>query len=64
MITIYNFNGQKIKTLVNKKLSAGTHQIVWDGTDYSGNAVSSGIYFYKMVCGDKYIGLKKMILIK
>ena len=63
-ITIYNFTGQKIKTLVNKKLSAGTHQIVWDGTDYSGNAVSSGIYFYKMVCGDKYIGLKKMILMK
>ncbi|MCK4701574.1 MAG: hypothetical protein KAT38_14615, partial [Bacteroidales bacterium] len=31
-ITIYSFNGQKIKTLVDKKLSAGTHQIVWDGT--------------------------------
>ena len=63
-ITIYNFNGQKIKTLVDKRLSAGTHQIVWDGTDYSGNAVSSGIYFYKMECGNKYIGLKKMILMK
>ena len=63
-ITIYNFNGQKIKTLVDKKLSAGTHQIVWDGTDYSGNAVSSGIYFYKMGCGDKYTGFKKMILMK
>ena len=63
-ITIYNFNGQKIKTLVDKKLSAGTHQIVWDGTDYSGNAVSGGIYFYKIECGDKYTGFKKMILMK
>ena len=64
MITVYNFNGQKIRTLVNKKLSAGTHQIVWDGTNDSGNPVSSGIYFYKMVCGDKYTGFKKMILMK
>ena len=64
LITIYNLNGQKIKTLVDKKLNAGTHQIVWDGTDDSGNAVSSGIYFYKMECGDKFIGFKKMILMK
>ena len=64
MITVYNFTGQKIKTLVDKKLGQGTHQIVWDGTDYSGNQVLSGIYFYKMECGDKYIFLKKMILMK
>ena len=63
-ISIYNFNGQKIKTLVDKKLNTGTHQIVWNGTDYSGNAVSGGIYFYKIECGDKYTGLKKMILMK
>lgn len=64
MITIYNFNGQKIKTLVDKKLQVGSHQVVWDGTDYSGNAVSSGIYFYKLECGDKYTGFKKMIMMR
>lgn len=64
LITIYNFNGQIIKTLINKKLETGPHQIVWDGTDDSGNSVSSGIYFYKMKHGDKYTGFKKMILMK
>ena len=63
-ITIYNFNGQKIKTLVDKKLKTGLHLIVWDGTDDSGNPVSGGIYFYKMKHGDKYTGFKKMILMK
>ncbi len=64
VVTIYNFNGQKIKTLIDKKLEIGSYEVVWDGTDNSGNSVSSGIYFYKMECGDKYTGFKKMILMK
>lgn len=63
-ITIHNFNGQKIKTLVDKRLQVGYHQVVWDGTNDFSNPVSGGIYFYKMECGDKYTGLKKMILMK
>jgi hypothetical protein len=63
-ITIYNFNGQKVKTFVEKKINSGMHQAVWDGTDDSGNPIPAGVYFYKMDCGDKYTGFKKMILIK
>ena len=64
MITIYNFNGQRIKTLVNKKLNADMHQAVWDGTNNSVNPVPAGVYFYKMECVDKYTDFKKMILMK
>ena len=62
-ITIYNFNGQKIKTLVNKKLNEGTHQVVWDGTDDSGNPLSSGIYLYKMQ-NNNINETKRMILLR
>jgi len=63
-ISIYSFNGQKIKTLVDMRLEVGLHQKVWDGTDTFGNLVSNGIYFYKLKQGDSYIGFKKMILMK
>ena len=63
-ISIYNFNGQNIKTLVYKKLKAGSNQVVWDGTDDSDRPISGGIYFYKMKYGDKYIGIKKIIYMK
>ena len=61
-ITIYNLNGQKIKTLVNKKLNAGMHQAVWDGTTDTGKPVGSGIYFYQLNFNNKPILTKKMIL--
>jgi len=60
---IYNIAGQRVKTLVNDQMSAGTHTINWDGTNENGNVVSSGIYFYKVVAGD-IVTTKKMILMK
>ncbi len=62
-IVIYNIKGQKVKSLVNEKLDAGAHQVVWDGTNDSGKPVTSGIYFYKMKSGN-YTSTKKMILVK
>ncbi len=62
-LTIYNLKGQKVKTLINKKLPTGNHQVVWNGKDENCKPVSSGIYFYKMKAGE-YTFTKKMILIQ
>ena len=62
-IMIYNIKGQQIKSLLNDQLEAGNHSIIWNGTDDSNNAVSSGVYFYKMKSG-RFISVKKMILMK
>jgi flagellar hook assembly protein FlgD len=62
-ITIFNILGQKIKTLVEKSLPAGNYGIIWDGTDYRGQSVSSGIYLYHMRAGE-FNQTRKMLLIK
>ncbi len=62
-LVIYNIRGQKVKTLVNKKLDAGNHSVVWNGKDDNNNRVSSGIYLYKLSTG-KATQFKKMILLK
>ncbi|MCK4312663.1 MAG: T9SS type A sorting domain-containing protein [Candidatus Cloacimonetes bacterium] len=62
-LSVYNIKGKKVKTLVNEKLDAGTHQVVWNGKDENGKSVTSGIYFYKMNSG-KFTSIKKMILLK
>lgn len=62
-LEVFNINGQKVKTLVNDIMSAGTHAIEWDATSESGNKVASGVYLYKLSAGD-FTETKKMTLMK
>ncbi len=62
-LVIYNVMGQKVKTIVDDCLAAGIHTITWDGTNESGQNVSSGIYFYRIVNQENVV-TKKMTLMK
>ena len=56
----------EISTLVNENKPAGSYTVKWNGTDYSGNNVASGVYFYKLSVtgGGDYSDIKKMTLIR
>jgi flagellar hook assembly protein FlgD len=62
-LVIYNVAGQKVRTLVDGLLPAGSHTITWDSTNDRGEAISGGIYFYRVVAGDNVV-TKKMLLLK
>ncbi|MFC1898291.1 FG-GAP-like repeat-containing protein [Candidatus Cloacimonadota bacterium] len=62
-LSVYNIKGQNIKTIVNNEFTKGSHSIIWNGNDDSGNSVSSGIYFYKLKSGN-FEKTKKMLLLK
>jgi hypothetical protein len=62
-LEVYNLLGQKVKTLVDQMLKAGTKEAVWDGKNQAGVEVSSGIYFYKIQTKD-LTDIKKMVLVK
>lgn len=47
-LTIYNFLGQRVKTLVDEFQPSGSHKALWDGTDDWGQGVSSGVYIYQL----------------
>lgn len=47
-ISIYNIVGEEIKKLLIETRLSGEYEITWDGTDYSGSKVPSGIYFITM----------------
>ncbi len=62
-IIIYNNLGKIVKVLINSNLNAGRHTVQWDSKDRFGEAVSAGVYLYKIEAGD-YQATKKMILLK
>ena len=62
-IAIYNVLGEKVRTLTDQNFKAGTHRITWNGTNESGNVVSSGVYIYKIETPE-YTASRKMILMK
>jgi hypothetical protein len=62
-IQIINIVGQHVNTLVETTQSAGHYNISWNGIDKSGEAVASGIYFYKIDAG-RFTDSRKMILLK
>ena len=63
-LSIYNTKGQKVKSLVNKTIPAGDHNILWNGTDDNNKPISSGIYFYKLNVNGKTEAVKKCLLLK
>ena len=62
-LEIYNVAGQKVTTLVDRQQAAGLRSVDWDGTSQSGEAVSSGIYIYRIETGD-FSEARKMVLIR
>ena len=62
-IEIFNSLGRKVKTLFNSECDAGTHNIIWDGTNSQNKKVATGIYFTKMRT-TQYEKNIKMLLIK
>jgi PKD repeat protein len=48
---IYNLRGERVRTLINETLSAGEHQVQWNGTDDNGRPVASGVYLFALRSG-------------
>ena len=50
-------------TLTERNYVVGRYEIGWDGRDENGQAVSTGVYFYRLTAGDA-VQTKKMLLLR
>ncbi len=64
-LAIYNTAGQLVRILAEGNHNAGTHEIVWNGTDETGRTVMSGVYLYRLRVPDTSFEVtKKMVYLK
>lgn len=62
-LTIYSILGEEVATIHSGKLAAGTYTMSWNGKNNFGNAVPSGMYFYKVKSDNRTL-TGKMLLLK
>jgi beta-glucosidase len=58
ILTVYNMLGQKVEELVNQTQRSGHYSV-----QFNGSKLPSGIYYYRLEV-DKYIAVRKMLLLK
>ncbi len=62
-LEIFNIKGQKVRTLVDETMGAGTHTVAWDARSDQGQKLASGIYMYRL-SSDGFSKTMKMMLMK
>ena len=48
LIVMNWWNSNKVRTLIDKELSAGNHKVIWDGKNDNGQSLSNNIYTYQL----------------
>jgi flagellar hook assembly protein FlgD len=54
-LSIYDISGRLIRTLVDRTMDPGVYAEEWSGRDAKGNAVASGVYFYRLSAGNRIL---------
>jgi hypothetical protein len=63
VLGVYDSAGRLVVELENRERAAGTYRVNWDGRNTRGEAVSSGVYFYRLTAG-KHTLSRKLVLLK
>lgn len=62
-LNIYNSIGERIRTLIDGRLSAGSHSVIWNGKDDQKHLLPNGIYFCRLETKG-YTAVRQIVLLK
>lgn len=58
-LEIFDIRGRKVRTYFNGPIRKGQHTVIVDARN-----LASGLYFYRLIAGQKIIATKKMLLVR
>ncbi|HEX5132440.1 MAG TPA: FlgD immunoglobulin-like domain containing protein [Candidatus Krumholzibacteria bacterium] len=62
-LRIYDVHGRLVTTVVEGVQAQGLHEIPWDGSDASGRALPSGVYFAAL-SADRRVFTQKLVILR
>jgi hypothetical protein len=63
VLSVFNANGQMVRTLVNGRQECGSYAVPWDGMTDSGIRATSGVYYYRLQAGN-HVEMRKMVVVR
>jgi len=61
-LAVFDIAGRRVATLVDERVEAGPHEVVWNGTNDAGEPVASGVYFSRLQALGKEHSAKMVLL--
>ncbi len=62
-LDVFDLRGRLVRTLVDERLPAGRHDVLWDGRDAGGRETASGVYLCRLRAGGAD-QMRKMTLVR
>jgi len=62
-LALYTLSGETVITLVDKPAETERAEVVWDGTNASGQGCASGVYLVRLECAG-FVAVKKLAVIR
>jgi hypothetical protein len=59
---VFDIDGRLVRTLVDDRLGAGSHDVTWDGADAKGARLGSGIYFVVLRAGPERVSRRVLLV--
>jgi subtilisin-like proprotein convertase family protein len=63
IFTVYDVQGRKVKVIKCGSMSAGYHNVIWDGANSGGAPVASGVYFIR-IAADRRKFTRNAVMLK
>ena len=61
-VTVYALNGEKVATIMNRKVNAGAYDVSWNGKNSNGSIVPTGMYLYDIESDGRRLQGKMLFL--
>lgn len=61
-LAVYDLAGRRVASLINSDLSAGRHEVTWNGCTTVGNSLPSGIYWARLQSAEDIRSVKLLLL--
>jgi flagellar hook assembly protein FlgD len=63
-IEVVEISGRRVRALLDRELTQGTHIVGWDGKNDNGKYVAAGTYFAKLSVNGREVQTKRMTVLR